>query len=182
MGFRMLVNELISKVRSDLHELPRCILEKDAAAKSYLEVVLLYPGVKALLFHRIGHFLYRLHFFFLARLTATFSTWLTGIEIHPGAKIGRRVFIDHGLSTVIGETAFIGNDVTIYHGVTLGSLAPGLRGLRHPSLGDGVVVGCHSMILGPLIVPENSKVSSGSRLCSQSSKKEIFHEGRALSL
>lgn len=131
----------------------------DPAAKSLLEVALLYPGPKALFFHRISHFLYRSELFFLARLVAEVSRLLTGIEIHPGAKIGRRLVIDHGMGTVIGETAEIGDDCLIFQGVTMGgnSFEPKKR---HPTLKNRVVLGSGSKVLGPITLHDGVKVGS----------------------
>jgi serine O-acetyltransferase len=124
-----------------------------------LEVLLLYPSIHALFFHRIAHFLYKAKLFFLARAISQFSRFLTGIEIHPGAKIGRGFFIDHGMGVVIGETTEIGNDVTLYHGVTLGGTGKD-KGKRHPTLEDGVVVGAGAKIIGPITLHRGVKVGA----------------------
>lgn len=133
---------------------------RDPAPRSRLEI-LTYPGVWALFYHKIAHRLYRGGFFFLARLVNHWSRWLTAIDIHPGAKIGRNFFIDHGF-TVIGETAEIGNDVTIYQCVTLGGTSPdnGVSGKRHPTLLDGVIVGSGAQVLGPITVGERARVGA----------------------
>ena len=130
----------------ELYEDAKNIKEKDPAAKSMLEVMLLYPGFHALLFYRMSHFLYRKRVLFLARLVSQIGRFLTGIEIHPGAKIGRRLFIDHGMGVVIGETAKVGNDCTIYHQVTLGGTGKDVL-KRHPTLGNNVLVGAGTKIL-----------------------------------
>ncbi len=131
----------------------------DPAAKSVLEIALLYPGPKAILFHRVAHALYGLQLHFLARLVAEVSRWLTGIEIHPGAKIGRRLVIDHGMGVVIGETAEVGDDCIIFHGVTLG----GVRFdpvKRHPTVGNRVLIGTGAKILGPITLGPGSRVGA----------------------
>lgn len=135
-------------------------MERDPACKSALEALLCYPGLHALWFHRIAHRLYRWRLFLLARLVSQLSRWLTGIEIHPGARLGRGLFIDHGMGAVIGETAEVGDHVTLYQGVTLGGTG-GERGKRHPTLGDNVVVGTGAKILGGIRVGDNCKVGAG---------------------
>ncbi len=131
----------------------------DPAAKSYLEIALLYPGPKAVLFHRIAHIFYRLHLYFIARFVSEFSRWLTGIEIHPGARLGRRLVIDHGMGVVIGETAEIGDDCIIFHGVTLGGTKfDPVK--RHPTLKNGVLVGTGAKILGPVVIGDKAKVGA----------------------
>lgn len=133
--------------------------KNDPAAKSLLEVLLLYPGPKAIVFHRISHFLYNLEFYFLARLVSEFSRMWTLIEIHPGAKIGRNLFIDHGCGVVIGETAVIGNECLIYHGVTLGGVS--LVGKkRHPTLEDGVLVGSGAKVLGDIVIGAGARIGA----------------------
>ncbi len=135
----------------------------DPAAKSYLEIVLLYPGPKAVFFHRISHALYQWRLFFLARLVAEISRLLTGIEIHPGAKIGKRLVIDHGMGTVIGETAELGDDCIIFQGVTLGGTKfDPVK--RHPTLGNRVLVGAGARILGPIYVGDGSRIGANSVL------------------
>ena len=134
---------------------------RDPALRSRLEVVLCYPGFHALLFHRVSHALWRRGWFLLGRFISQIGRAMTGIEIHPGAKIGKRLFIDHGMGVVIGETAEVGDDVTLYQGVTLGgtSLA---KGKRHPTIGDGVVVGSGAQILGPFTVGAGARVGANS--------------------
>lgn len=135
------------------------VFERDPAARNAWEVITCYPGLHALLFHRLAHWLWEHGLKWLARMTSHIGRWLTGIEIHPGARIGERFFIDHGMGVVIGETAEIGNDCTLYHGVTLGGTSWN-KGKRHPTLGDGVVVGAGAKILGPITVGAGAKVGS----------------------
>lgn len=135
------------------------IMEKDPAARSRAEVVFCYPGFHAILYHRAAHWLWTHGFRFLARLTSHVGRILTGIEIHPGAVLGRRVFIDHGMGCVIGETAVVGNDVTLYHGVTLGGVSL-KREKRHPTVGDHVVVGSGAQVLGPITVGEGARIGA----------------------
>ena len=133
--------------------------KRDPAAKGFFEVLFLYQGLHALINHRVAHFLYKMRFFFLARLLSQFSRHLTGIEIHPGAQIGKRFFIDHGMGVVIGETAIIGDDVLIYQGVTLGGT--GLeKGKRHPTIGNNVVIGGGAKMLGNITVGDNSYIGA----------------------
>ena len=138
-----------------LREQIQTVFKRDPAARSVLEIVLCYPGFHAVTLHRIAHALYQYKWITLARVISQFSRSITGIEIHPGATIGRRFFIDHGMGIVIGETAEIGDDVLIYQGVTLGGTGKD-TGKRHPTLGDGVVVGAGSVVVHP--VPPNSTV------------------------
>jgi serine O-acetyltransferase len=137
----------------------RVIFDRDPAARSTWEVITCYPGFHALLLHRISHRLWRWNLKWLARFLSHIARWLTGIEIHPGADIGRRFFIDHGMGVVIGETATIGDDCTLYHGVTLGGTSWN-KGKRHPTLADGVVVGAGAKILGPITVGRGAKIGS----------------------
>ena len=137
----------------------RAAQKRDPAAKSFLEILLLYQGLHALIFHRIAHFFYKIHFFFIARYLSQISRWLTGIEIHPGAKIGKRFFIDHGMGVVIGETAIVGDDVLLYQGVSLGGT--GLeKGKRHPTIGNNVVIGAGAKALGNITVGDNSYIGA----------------------
>jgi len=144
----------------------KSIIERDPAAKSKLSIILTYPGVKAVFFHRIASFFSIAKFDLLARMISQFSRFLTGIEIHPKAKIGNNLFIDHGMGVVIGETSEIGNNVTIYHMVTLGGISPSIESndqrnvKRHPTLMDNVVVGSGAQILGPVVVGKNAKVGA----------------------
>ena len=142
------------------------VIARDPAARSRFEVLLTYPGVHVLFFHRIAHWLYARRRWLLARFVSQLGRWLTGIEIHPGATIGRRLFIDHGMGVVIGETAEIGDDVTLYHGVTLGGVAPSLNSAaqvdhkRHPTIGNGAIVGSGAQVLGPITVGAGARVGA----------------------
>jgi serine O-acetyltransferase len=135
------------------------VFERDPAARTHWEVLTTYPGVHALLMHRLSHWLWKKHFYWLARFNSHMGRWLTGIEIHPGATIGRRVFIDHGMGVVIGETAVIGDDCTLYHGVTLGGTSWN-KGKRHPTLENGVVIGAGAKVLGPITIGTGAKIGS----------------------
>ncbi|MDP5190138.1 serine O-acetyltransferase, partial [Rheinheimera baltica] len=137
----------------------KSVFERDPAARSSFEVLTNYPGLHAIWWHRVSHKLWRANWKGLARFLSTLSRWFTGVEIHPGAKIGRRFFIDHGMGVVIGETAEIGDDVTLYHGVTLGGTSWN-PGKRHPTLANGVVIGAGAKVLGPLMVGENARIGS----------------------
>lgn len=139
----------------------RCVRSRDPAARSSLETLLTYPGVHAIIWHRLAHRLWQSGWKFPARLVAWFSRLVTNVDIHPGATIGRRFFIDHGSSVVIGETALIGNDVTLYHGVTLGGTTWS-SGKRHPTLEDGVVVGAGAKILGPIVIGSGARIGANS--------------------
>lgn len=139
----------------------QCIFDQDPAARSTFEIVLTYSGLHAIWAHRIAHAFYKRKLLFLARLISQISRFFTGIEIHPGATIGRRFFIDHGMGVVIGETCEIGNDVTIYQGVTLGGTGKE-KGKRHPTLHDNVLVASGAKVLGSITIGENSKVGAGS--------------------
>lgn len=143
----------------ELYRDAKAIAQRDPAAKSVFEVVLLYSGFHALILHRIAHFLYRMKAFFLARFVSQASRFLTGIEIHPGAKIGKGLFIDHGMGVVIGETAEIGDNCTIYHGVTLGGTGKE-KGKRHPTIGNNVLISAGAKVLGPLNVGDNSRIGA----------------------
>ena len=142
------------------------IIDRDPAAKSKLGIILTYPGVKAIFFHQIAHFFSVTKFDLIARIISQFSRFLTGIEIHPKAKIGENLFIDHGMGVVIGETSEIGNNVTIYHMVTLGGISPSINSddqrnsKRHPTLMDNVVVGSGAQVLGPVVVGKNAKIGA----------------------
>jgi len=135
------------------------VFDRDPAARSTIEVLTCYPGVHARILHRISNRLWQAKLKLLARFLSHIARWMTGIEIHPGATIGKRFFIDHGMGVVIGETAHIGNDVTLYHGVTLGGTS-WKEGKRHPTLGNGVVVGAGAKILGPIHIGDNAKIGS----------------------
>jgi len=137
----------------------RAAQKRDPAAKSFIEVILLYPGLHALIYYRIAHFFYQTHLFFLARLLSQSARFFTGIEIHPGAKIGKRFFIDHGLGVVIGETAIIGDDVLLYQGTTLGGTGI-VKGKRHPTVGNNVVIGAGAKVLGNITIGDNSYIGA----------------------
>ena len=139
----------------------RSVFARDPAARNVFEVLTCYSGVQAVLFYRLTHFLWRYRLYWLARFISTFARWVTGIEIHPGAVIGRRFFIDHGMGVVIGETAIIGDDCMLYHGVTLGGTTWD-KVKRHPTLKNGVVIGAGAKILGPITLGENVRVGSNS--------------------
>ena len=149
-----------------MSEFLQSIIDRDPAAKSKLSLILTYPGVKAVFFHRLAHFFSVAKFDLIARIISQFSRFLTGIEIHPGAKIGKNLFIDHGMGVVIGETSEIGDNVTIYHMVTLGGISPSINSnnqrniKRHPTLMNNVVVGSGAQILGPVVVGKNSKIGA----------------------
>lgn len=145
----------------ELYEDAKNIQKKDPAAKNLLHIIMLYPGFHILIFHKISHFLYNHKLFFLARLNSQLGRFFTGIEIHPGAQIGRRLFIDHGMGIVIGETATIGDDCTIYHNVTLGGTGKD-RIKRHPDIGNNVMIGCGAKVLGPIKVGNNVKIGANS--------------------
>ena len=143
----------------DIREDIASVFDRDPAARSTWEVVTCYPGFHALRFHRLAHALWEMKLRWLGRWVSNMGRWMTGIEIHPGATIGRRFFIDHGMGVVIGETAEIGDDVTLYHGVTLGGTSWN-KGKRHPTLRDGVVIGAGAKVLGPIVVGEGAKIGS----------------------
>jgi serine O-acetyltransferase len=149
--------EIFKEIRSDYN----AVFERDPAARSPIEVIFAYPGFHAILLHRIAHWLWNNHLRFLARFLSHISRFLTGIEIHPGARIGKGFFIDHGMGVVIGETSEIGENVTIYHGVTLGGTSFS-RGKRHPTIESNVTIGAGAKILGPLTVGSNSKIGANS--------------------
>ena len=146
---------------SDIKEDIKTVLEKDPAARNGFEVLVCYPGVWALIWHKPAHWCYSHHLKLIARVISQVTRWFTGIEIHPGAKIGRRCFIDHGMAVVIGETAEVGDDVTIYQGVTLGGTGKD-TGKRHPTIGNGVVISSGAKVLGPFKVGDDSKIGAGS--------------------
>ncbi|HAT4103530.1 TPA: serine O-acetyltransferase [Clostridium perfringens] len=137
------------------------VMKNDPAARTKLEVLLLYQSIHVLIFYRIAHGLYKIKLFFLARLVSQLGRFFTGIEIHPGAKIGKGLFIDHGMGVVIGETAEIGDNVTIYHGVTLGGTGKD-KGKRHPTIGNNVIIGCGAKILGPISIGDGAKIGANS--------------------
>ena len=149
-----------------MNDFLQSIIDRDPAAKSKLSLILTYPGVKAVFFHRIANFFHLAKFHLVARIISQLSRFLTGIEIHPGAKIGKNLFIDHGMGVVIGETSEIGNNVTIYHMATLGGIAPSINSnnqrevKRHPTLNDCVVVGSGAQILGPVMIGTHAKIGA----------------------
>jgi serine O-acetyltransferase len=148
---------MFNRIKEDI----ACVFERDPAAQSVFEVITTYPGFHAVLIHRLSHFFWLAGFRWPARFIAHIGRWLTGVEIHPGAVIGRRFFIDHGMGVVIGETAIIGDDCTLYHGVTLGGTSWD-KGKRHPTLHNGVVIGAGAKVLGPIDIGENARVGSNS--------------------
>lgn len=148
---------LYARIRDDIDS----ILERDPAARSRLEVFFCYPGLWAVWFQRISHALWRSRFYFFARLLSQVARFFTGVDIHPGAILGRRLFIDHATGVVIGETAIVASDVTIYQGVTLGGTGKG-HGKRHPTVCDGVFIGNNANVLGNITIGENSRVGAGS--------------------
>lgn len=148
---------LFKNLKYDLNK----VMENDPAARGKIEVFLLYPTIHALIAYRIAHYFYNKKLFFIARLISQISRFFTGIEIHPGAKIGRGLVIDHGMGVVIGETAEIGDDVLLYHGVTLGGTGKD-KGKRHPTLGNNVVIGAGAKVLGPIYIGSNSKIGANS--------------------
>ena len=148
---------MFAQIRDDINS----VYDRDPAARSALEIVFCYPGLHAVWLHRIAHWLWRNELFFLGRFMSQISRFITGIEIHPGAKIGKRLFIDHGMGVVIGETAEIGDDVTLYHGVTLGGVTWD-KVKRHPTLDDKVVIGSGAKVLGPFTVGKGAKIGSNS--------------------
>lgn len=146
---------------------------RDPAARGSLEIALLYPGLHAIWAHRVNHALWRRGLRFLPRAGSQLVRWLTGIEIHPGARIGRRFFIDHGMGVVVGETAEIGDDVMLYHGVTLGGRSHA-KGKRHPTLGDGVAVGAGAKILGPVVIGARSMIGANAVVTKDAPKDSVL--------
>jgi len=146
---------MFERMREDIQS----VFHRDPAARNAFEVLTCYPGLHAIWIHRLSHWLWTHEWKWLARMSSNLGRWLTGVEIHPGARIGRRFFIDHGMGIVIGETAEIGDDVTLYHGVTLGGTSWN-KGKRHPTLKDGVIVGAGAKILGPFTVGAGAKIGS----------------------
>ena len=146
---------MLERLKEDID----CVFERDPAARNRWEVITAYPGVHAVLMHRVNHALWRNGFRWLARFLSHLTRWFTGVEIHPGAVLGRRLFIDHGMGVVIGETAEIGDDCTLYHGVTLGGTT-WEKGKRHPTLGRDVVIGAGAKVLGPLMIGDSVRIGS----------------------
>lgn len=153
--FKHIKEELFSKLSEDIDS----VVERDPAARSKIEVFLCYPGVHAIILYRFSHFLWGKKFFTAARIISSFARFLTGVDIHPAARIGRRLFIDHATGLVIGETAEIGDDVTLYHGVTLGGTST-QKGKRHPTLGNRVIVGAGAKLLGPIEIGDDARIGS----------------------
>jgi len=148
---------MFQRVKEDID----VVFERDPAARHAFEILTTYPGLHAVLFHRLAHACWNLGLKWFARLISNLARWLTGIEIHPGAKLGRRFFIDHGMGVVIGETAEVGDDCTLYHGVTLGGTSWN-KGKRHPTLGNNVVIGAGAKVLGPISVADHARIGSNS--------------------
>src|SRR5210317_553568 len=146
---------MFERIREDISS----VFERDPAARNTFEILTTYPGIHALLFHRLNHWLWNQGLKWLARTLSNIPRWYTGIEIHPGARIGRRFFIDHGMGVVIGETTEIGDDCTLYHGVTLGGTSWD-KGKRHPTLGNNVVIGAGAKVLGPVHIGDNVRIGS----------------------
>ena len=163
-----------------MNDFIKSIKERDPAAKSTLSIILTYPGVKAVFFHQVANFFSLAKFDLIARMISQFSRFLTGIEIHPKAKIGKNLFIDHGMGVVIGETSEIGNNVTIYHNVTLGGIAPSINTndqrntKRHPTLEDNVVIGSGAQILGPVTIGKNSLIGANAVVTKDVPEKSIM--------
>ena len=163
-----------------MNDFLQSIIDRDPAAKSKVSLILTYPGVKAIFFHKIANFFAIAKFDLIARIISQFSRFLTGIEIHPKAKIGKNLFIDHGMGVVIGETSEIGNNVTIYHNVTLGGIAPSINSnnqrntKRHPTLEDNVVVGSGAQILGPIIIKKNSLIGANAVVTKDVSENAVM--------
>ena len=149
-----------------MNEFLESIINRDPAAKSKLSLIIAYPGVKAVFFHYFAHKIWKMNFYLIARILSQLSRFLTGIEIHPGAKIGKNLFIDHGMGVVIGETSEIGENVTIYHGVTLGGISPAVNSLeqvnvkRHPTIKNNVIIGSGAQVLGPITVKKNARIGA----------------------
>ena len=163
-----------------MNDFLQSIIDRDPAAKSKLSLILTYPGVKAVFFHRIANFFHLAKFHLVARIISQLSRFLTGIEIHPGAKIGRNLFIDHGMGVVIGETSEIGNNVTIYHMATLGGIAPSINSndqrntKRHPTIEDDVVIGSGAQVLGPVTVGRCAKIGANAVITKDVPEKSVM--------
>ena len=163
-----------------INNLLQSIIDRDPAAKSKLSLILTYPGVKAIFFHRISNFFYLAKFDLVARFISQLSRFLTGIEIHPGAKIGKNLFIDHGMGVVIGETSEIGDNVTIYHMATLGGIAPSINSndqrnkKRHPTIENDVVIGSGAQVLGPVIVGRCAKIGANAVITKDVPEKSVM--------
>lgn len=149
---------MIKFIKSIIYDID-AVFDRDPAARNRIEILLLYPHIKAIISHRIAHMLYTKKFYFLARIVSNFNRFITGIEIHPGAKIGKGLLIDHGMGVVIGETAEIGNHVTMYQGVTLGGTG-NEKGKRHPTVGNNVFIGASAKVLGNIFIGDNTKIGA----------------------
>ena len=176
----MMINFLSRQQKINMNNFLQSIIDRDPAAKSKLSLVLTYPGVKAVFFHRIANFFSVAKFDLIARIISQFSRFLTGIEIHPGAKIGKNLFIDHGMGVVIGETSDIGDNVTIYHMATLGGIAPSINSndqrniKRHPTIEDEVVIGSGAQVLGPVRVGRCAKIGANAVITKDVPEKAVM--------
>ena len=174
------MTNFLSRQQNNMNSFLQSIIDRDPAAKSKLSLVLTYPGVKAVFFHRIANFFSVAKFDLIARIISQFSRFLTGIEIHPGAKIGKNLFIDHGMGVVIGETSDIGDNVTIYHMATLGGIAPSINSndqrniKRHPTIEDEVVIGSGAQVLGPVTVGRCAKIGANAVITKDVPEKAVM--------
>ena len=175
-----MMTNCLSREQNNMNSFLQSIIDRDPAAKSKLSLVLTYPGVKAVFFHRIANFFSVAKFDLIARIISQFSRFLTGIEIHPGAKIGKNLFIDHGMGVVIGETSNIGDNVTIYHMATLGGIAPSINSndqrniKRHPTIEDEVVIGSGAQVLGPVTVGRCAKIGANAVITKDVPEKAVM--------
>ena len=175
-----MMTNFLSRQQNNMNSFLQSIIDRDPAAKSKLSLVLTYPGVKAVFFHRIANFFSVAKFDLIARIISQFSRFLTGIEIHPGAKIGKNLFIDHGMGVVIGETSDIGDNVTIYHMATLGGIAPSINSndqrniKRHPTIEDEVVIGSGAQVLGPITVGRCAKIGANAVVTKDVPEKAVM--------
>ncbi|MDA9599814.1 serine acetyltransferase [Candidatus Pelagibacter sp.] len=175
-----MMTNFLSRQQNNMNSFLQSIIDRDPAAKSKLSLVLTYPGVKAIFFHRIANFFSVAKFDLIARIISQFSRFLTGIEIHPGAKIGKNLFIDHGMGVVIGETSDIGDNVTIYHMATLGGIAPSINSndqrniKRHPTIEDEVVIGSGAQVLGPVTVGRCAKIGANAVITKDVPEKAVM--------
>jgi len=175
-----MMTNFLSRQQNNMNSFLQSIIDRDPAAKSKLSLILTYPGVKAVFFHRIANFFSVAKFDLIARIISQFSRFLTGIEIHPGAKIGKNLFIDHGMGVVIGETSDIGDNVTIYHMVTLGGIAPSINSndqrniKRHPTIEDEVVIGSGAQVLGPVTVGRCAKIGANAVITKDVPEKAVM--------
>ena len=175
-----MMTNCLSRQQNNMNSFLQSIIDRDPAAKSKLSLVLTYPGVKAVFFHRIANFFSVAKFDLIARIISQFSRFLTGIEIHPGAKIGKNLFIDHGMGVVIGETSDIGDNVTIYHMATLGGIAPSINSndqrniKRHPTIEDEVVIGSGAQVLGPVTVGRCAKIGANAVITKDVPEKAVM--------